>query len=211
MPLKRRSLERFAVLVVIVATHVLFLEILFRNGRQHLRLSAADGERGELFFFDLPASREGAAAAIRPSVVRRGGSGLLMSAAPSRCLTKGRRRGRSTGMAMPNGSRRKASINRWSPSHAPSVSSRSRPTANGPSAKRATSGNPKRGKPASPARYPTCASASAASSSRHSSAARSASCPDRVEPRSMRSGIRTGRATRCRTSTNRPEPIALVS
>ncbi len=54
MPLKRRSLERLAVLLVIVATHVLFIEIFFRNGRQHIRLSRADAARGELFFFELP-------------------------------------------------------------------------------------------------------------------------------------------------------------
>jgi hypothetical protein len=65
MPLQRRSLERFAVLVVIVATHVLFLEIFFRNGRQHIRLSAHE-ERGELFFFELPPPEADEPSALTP-------------------------------------------------------------------------------------------------------------------------------------------------
>lgn len=49
-----RSVERFAVLAVIVAAHVLFLEMLMRNGKLHIRLSSEDSERGELFFFEIP-------------------------------------------------------------------------------------------------------------------------------------------------------------
>jgi hypothetical protein len=49
-----RSFERFAVLAVIVAAHVLFLEILIRNGKSYVRMSSQDSERGELFFFEIP-------------------------------------------------------------------------------------------------------------------------------------------------------------
>lgn len=45
-------------LVVIVATHILFLEIFFRNGTQRVRPPDGDAERAELFFFDLPIPAE---------------------------------------------------------------------------------------------------------------------------------------------------------
>ena len=49
-----RAVERFAVLAVIVAAHVLFIEMLMRNGKLHIRLSSEDSGRGELFFFEIP-------------------------------------------------------------------------------------------------------------------------------------------------------------
>jgi hypothetical protein len=55
---RHRSAERFAVLVVIVAAHMLFLEILMRNGKVQLRAALADSERGELLFLEIPPLRE---------------------------------------------------------------------------------------------------------------------------------------------------------
>lgn len=84
----RRSFERFAVLVVIVAAHVLLLEIVFRNGKVHVRMAAADSRRGELFFFeDLPpvidepaqtAVPQSAAAARRPVPAREASTAITV-------------------------------------------------------------------------------------------------------------------------------------
>src|SRR5262245_34884917 len=67
----RRSLERLAVFVAIVAAHVLFLEIFYRNGKQHFRLSAADSRRGELFFIEVPPPPDEAAPLPAPQPLAR--------------------------------------------------------------------------------------------------------------------------------------------
>src|SRR3982750_507496 len=49
-----RAVERLAVLAAIIAAHVLFLEILIRNGKSYGRSSSHDSERSELFFLEIP-------------------------------------------------------------------------------------------------------------------------------------------------------------
>lgn len=66
-----RSVERFAMLAVIVAAHVLFLEMLMRNGKLHIRLSSQDSERGELFFFEIPPLQEEPIAPSKPEQAAR--------------------------------------------------------------------------------------------------------------------------------------------
>src|SRR5690349_49056 len=56
-PIRRPSVERIAALAVIIAAHLLLLELVSRNGKRHVGVS--EPERGELFFIDpLPPTDE---------------------------------------------------------------------------------------------------------------------------------------------------------